>query len=44
MSVHDRQDLPDGSVELQVDFIPGMPSEKLHLCNFDGEWKLLDGF
>jgi hypothetical protein len=44
MTIHHRQDLPDGSVELQVDFIPGMPSEKLHLGNFNGEWKLLDGF
>jgi hypothetical protein len=44
MSIHHREDLPDGSVELQVDFIPGLPSEKLHLRNFNGEWKLLEGF
>jgi hypothetical protein len=40
MVVQNRQNLPDGSVELQVEFVPGMPTEKLHLRAFNGEWKL----
>jgi hypothetical protein len=44
MAVHGRQALPDGSVELQVELIPGLPIEKLHLGNIAGEWKLLEAF
>jgi hypothetical protein len=40
LAIQSRQDLPDGSVELQVEFGLGAPPEKFHLQPFNGEWKL----
>ena len=40
MAVKSRQDLPDGSVDLEVEIMPGFPPQKLHLQAFNGQWKL----
>ena len=37
----DRRNLPDGSVELQVEFAPGFPPDKLALQPIAGQWKLV---
>lgn len=44
MAVQSRQDLPNGTVELQVDIGAGIPPQKLQLRLFNGEWKLDDRF
>lgn len=44
MAVQSRQDLPDGTVELQVEIGPGLPSQKIQLRQLNGEWKLDDRF
>ena len=44
MAVESRQDLPDGTVELQVAIGPGMAPQKLQMRLVDGEWKLNDRF
>jgi hypothetical protein len=42
MAFQNHQDLPDGSVELQMEIGPGVPPQKIHLRPFNGEWKLDD--
>ena len=44
MAIQSRQDLPDGSVELQVEIDPGMPAEKILLRPTNGEWKVESRF
>jgi hypothetical protein len=40
LAIRGRNNLPDGSVELEVEFDPSMPTDKLHIRPFNGEWKL----
>lgn len=41
MRIIGQTNLPDGSVELQVELAPGMPMpEPLHLHPIDGQWKM----
>jgi len=40
MAIRSREDLPDGTVQLQVEIGPGLPGEKVHLQIFNGEWKM----
>lgn len=40
LAIRGRNNLPDGSVELEVEFDPSMPTDKLHLRPINGEWKL----
>jgi hypothetical protein len=42
--VQSRQQLPDGSVEMQVEIGPGVPSQQFHFIQINGEWKLEGGF
>jgi hypothetical protein len=44
MAIQERHELPDGSVELQVEIFPGMPIEKLRFNNIGGEWRLAEMF
>ena len=44
MAFQNHQDLPDGSVELQMEIGPGVPPQKIHLRPFNGEWKVEDRF
>lgn len=39
MAVKSRQDLPDGSVDLEVEIMPGFPTSNMHLQAFNGQWK-----
>lgn len=40
LAIQGRENLPDGSAELQVTFAPGMPPQKIRLQVVNGEWKL----
>jgi hypothetical protein len=40
LAIRGRNNLPDGSVELEVEFGSSMPTDKLHLRPLNGEWKL----
>ncbi len=42
IGIQGRQNLPDGSVELQVTFGPGMPPQSFRLQAINGEWKFAD--
>lgn len=44
MAVQSRHDLPDGTVELQVEIGPGLPPQKIQFRQLNGEWKLDDRF
>jgi hypothetical protein len=39
MAIRSRNNLPDGSVELEIEIGPSMPTDKLHLSPINGEWK-----
>ena len=39
MAIRSRNNLPDGSVELEIEMGPSMPTDKLHLSPINGEWK-----
>jgi len=40
LSVRKREMLPDGSVEMEVEIAPEMPTEKIRLQQINGEWKM----
>jgi hypothetical protein len=42
LAIEGRRNLPDGSVQLQVTFAPGLPSQTFRLQVVNGEWKLAD--
>lgn len=44
MLVKDRKDFADGSTDVQIEVIPGLPPQSLHLRQINGEWKIEDGF
>jgi hypothetical protein len=44
LAIQGRQDLQDGSVQLQVQFGPGIPPGELRLQSVNGEWKLVGPF
>jgi hypothetical protein len=39
LAIRSRNNLPDGSVELEIEIGPSMPTDKLHLSPINGEWK-----
>jgi phage tail sheath protein FI len=41
LAIQSRQNLPDGSVELEVYFVPNLPAQKVRLHQQpNGEWKM----
>jgi len=40
LAIRSQQALPDGSVELQVEFGPGTPPQRIVVLPVNGEWKL----
>jgi hypothetical protein len=44
MLVKDRKDFADGSTDVQIEVVPGLPPQSLHLRQINGEWKIEDGF
>ena len=44
MAIKSREDLPDGTVQLQVEIGPGLPGEKVRMQIFNGEWKMSGPF
>jgi hypothetical protein len=44
LAIRGREDLPDGSVQLQVEMVPGIPPEKFVVRNVNGQWKLAGPF
>jgi hypothetical protein len=40
MRVVERQPQPDGSIELKVEIVPGMPEQPIHVRFLNGQWKL----
>jgi hypothetical protein len=39
LAIRSRNNLPDGSVELEIEIAPSVPTDKLHLSPINGEWK-----
>lgn len=44
LAIRGRENLPDGSVQLQVEMVPGVPPEKFLVRNVNGQWKLAGPF
>jgi len=44
LAIRGRENLPDGSVQLQVEMVPGVPPEKFLVRNINGQWKLAGPF
>ena len=44
LAIRNRTTLPDGSMELEVEFAPGVPMGKIQAQPVDGEWKLAGPF
>ncbi len=40
LAIQNHRDLPDGSVELEVYVVPGMPPQTIHLQAIAGEWRI----
>jgi len=40
LAIRNRTTLPDGSMELEVEVAPGVPTEKFQAQPVNGEWKL----
>ena len=40
LAIQNRKDQPDGSVQFEVEIMPGMPKETMGLQLISGEWKL----
>jgi len=43
-AVRERKELPDGTLELQIEIAPGFPTEPFHFQQVNGEWKLVMPF
>ena len=44
LGIRGRENLPDGSVQLQVEMVPGIPPEKFLVRLVNGQWKLAGPF
>jgi hypothetical protein len=44
LAIVGRETLPDGSVQLKVEMVPGVPPEKFVVRNVNGQWKLASPF
>jgi hypothetical protein len=40
LAIQNRKDQPDGSVQFEVEVVPGMPKETMNVQLIDGQWKL----
>jgi hypothetical protein len=44
MAILNRKQLPDGSVELEVELVPSLAPAPIRLRRFGGQWKITSSF
>ena len=40
LALQNRKEQPDGSVQFEVEIVPGMPKQTMRLQMISGQWKL----